>query len=155
MDKIVKIGSNILSRETDQPLYADHPDMKCLELDRFFKSFSTRTIDPLFTFIVRAVLCPHQALYFYIHPLIKQLIVVFFFWLYLYGMWCKKNWILWLYQGHNMRFYVIASMLEVVYLLFTFLCGRGGMVDAADLNDKLECSSGNRRCRTAQIRGNL
>jgi hypothetical protein len=30
----------------------------------------------------------------------------------------------------------------------------GGMVDAADLK-KIECSRGNARCRTAQIRGNL
>src|SRR6266849_10471538 len=33
-------------------------------------------------------------------------------------------------------------------------CGRGGMADAEDLS-KLECSPGNRRCRTAQSRGNL
>ena len=33
------------------------------------------------------------------------------------------------------------------------LCGRGGTVDATDLK-RLECSPGNRRCRTAQIRGN-
>jgi hypothetical protein len=33
-------------------------------------------------------------------------------------------------------------------------CGRGGMADAEDLS-KLECPPGNRRCRTAQIRGNL
>jgi hypothetical protein len=32
--------------------------------------------------------------------------------------------------------------------------GRGGMADAADVR-KLECSLGNRRCRTAQSRGNL
>src|SRR5689334_20104926 len=32
--------------------------------------------------------------------------------------------------------------------------GRGGMAYAADLT-YLECSPGNRRCRTAQIRGNL
>ena len=33
-------------------------------------------------------------------------------------------------------------------------CGRGGMVDAPDLV-KIECSMGNHRSRTAQIRGNL
>lgn len=34
------------------------------------------------------------------------------------------------------------------------LAGVAKSVDATDLN-QLECSSGNRRCRTAQIRGNL
>ena len=33
-------------------------------------------------------------------------------------------------------------------------CGRGGTVDATDLSE-VECSSGNRGCRTAQIRRNL